>query len=270
MLGFCLNDVGRAVVPANAVYPLTIGNHSQGYALSWEEGRVLQDFQVVYITKGKGVFQSTQGGLIPLNAGDVLLLFPGEWHCYRPDPEVGWAQFLSALRPVIQIGHNKALFQLFSDLAETMYSTFFNPWITAAQGIQVLAHLAIADQRPRNKYSDQVEAARCHIYEHAAQVIDYRTLAQNLGFSSYPNFRREFDKVVGLPHTQYQLGIRLDKAKELLCETTLPIGEIAEQLGFRDQFYFARFFKAKTGITAGEYRQTASVGRDSQWIQFTS
>ena len=61
-----------------------------------------------------------------------------------------------------------------------------------------------------------------------------------------------------MPHTQYQLMIRLDKAKELLCETTLPIGEIADQLGFRDPYYFARFFKAKTGMTAGEYRQTAS------------
>jgi AraC-like DNA-binding protein len=54
--------------------------------------------------------------------------------------------------------------------------------------------------------------------------------------------------------------IRLDKAKELLCETTLPIGEIAEQLGFRDQYYFARFFKAKIGMTPGEYRQTSSGG----------
>ena len=275
-LGFYLNDAGHAVVPANSVSPPTIENHSQEYVLSWEKGKILQDFQVVYITKGKGVFQSTQGGLIPINAGDALLLFPGEWHCYRLDPEVGWIEYwisfsgdyanklmssepLSPLKPVIRIGHNKALFQLFSDLSEVMYSKpFFNPWVAAAQGIQILAHLAIADQRHTTKYSDQVEAALCYVYEHAGQVIDYRVLAQDLGFSSYSIFRQEFDKVTGLPHTQYQLVIRLNKAKELLCETTLPIGEIADQLGFRDQYYFARFFKAKTGITASEYRQTSS------------
>jgi len=138
-LGFYLNDAGHAVVPANSGYPLTIENHLQEYALSWEKGRVLQEFQVVYISKGKGVFQSTQSGLIPINAGDVFLLFPGEWHRYQPDPEVGWTEYwlrfsgdyanklmssepLSPLKPVIRIGHNKALFQLFSDLAETMYS----------------------------------------------------------------------------------------------------------------------------------------------------
>jgi len=275
-LGFYLNDAGHAVVPANSVSPPTIENRSQEYALSWEKGKVLQDFQVVYISKGKGVFQSKQGGLIPINAGDAFLLFPGEWHRYRPDPEVGWTEYwmrfngdyanklmssepLSALKPVIRIGYNKVLFQLLSDLAETMYDKpFFNLGVAAAQGIQVLAHLAIADQRHTNKYSDRVEAALCYVYEHAGQVIDYRALARNLGFSSYSIFREEFHKVTGLPHTQYQLGIRLDKAKELLCETTLPIGEIADQLGFRDQYYFARFFKAKTGVTASEYRQTSS------------
>jgi AraC-like DNA-binding protein/quercetin dioxygenase-like cupin family protein len=275
-LGFYLNDAGHTIVPAKLGSPSTIENHPQEYTLSWEKGRILQEFQVVYISRGKGIFQSKQTGLIPINAGDALLLFPGEWHRYQPDPEVGWVEYwisfsgdcanklmssepLPALRPVIRIGHNKALFQLFSDLSEAMYSKpFFNPWVAAAQGIQVLAHLAIADQRHTSKYSDQVEAALCYVYEHAEQAINYRALAQDLGFSSYSVFREEFHKVTGLPHTQHQLVIRLDKAKELLCETILPIGEIADQLGFRDQYYFARFFKAKTGITASEYRQTSS------------
>ena len=274
--GFYISDVGHAVVPATSISSPIIENHLQEYALLWGRGRILQEFHAVYISKGKGAFQSKQGGLIPLNAGDALLLSPGEWHRYRPDPEVGWTEYwirfsgdyanklmssepLSSLKPVIRIGHNKALFQLFSNLAETMYSKpSFNPWVATAQGIQVLAHLATADQRHTTKYSDQVEAALCYVYEHAGQAIDYRALARNLGFSSYSIFRQEFDKVTGLPHTQYQLGIRLDKAKELLRETTLPIGEIADQLGFRDQYYFARFFKAKTGITASEYRQTSS------------
>jgi len=92
-LGFYLNDAGHAVIPANSVCSPTIENHSQEYALPWEKGRVLQDFHVVYISKGKGIFQSTQGELISINAGDALLLSPGEWHRYRPDPEVGWTEF---------------------------------------------------------------------------------------------------------------------------------------------------------------------------------
>jgi AraC-like DNA-binding protein len=50
----------------------------------------------------------------------------------------------------------------------------------------------------------------------------------------------------------------MSKARELLCETTLPIGEIAEQLGFESPYYFSRFFKAKVGMTARKFRQTSS------------
>jgi len=91
-LGFYLNDAGYTIVPANSCPP-TVENYSQEYPSSWEKGRVLQDFQVVYISKGKGIFQSTQSGLISINAGDALLLFPGEWNRYRPDPEFGWTAY---------------------------------------------------------------------------------------------------------------------------------------------------------------------------------
>ncbi len=52
--------------------------------------------------------------------------------------------------------------------------------------------------------------------------------------------------------------IRLSKAKELLCETTLCIWEIAERIGFECPYYFSHIFKVKTGMTPSEYRQTSS------------
>ena len=274
-LGFCLNDARHAVVPANLVSPPTIKNHPQKYPLSWEKGRVLRDFQVVYITQGRGIFQSTQGGKISINAGDAFLLFLGEWHRYRPDPEVGWTEFwinfngddahelvpgllLSPLRPVIRIGHNEALCQLFSTLAKTMrINPFSNPLLTATQGMQVLAHLATSTQRPRSTCGEPIETALRHISEYVEQRIDYDALARKVGMS-YSVFRREFQKVTELPPGQYQLMLRMSKAKELLCETTLNIGEIAEQLGFESPYYFSRFFKAKIGMIAREFRQASS------------
>jgi AraC-like DNA-binding protein len=273
--GFYLDDAGYTVVPANSVSSPATENHSQEYQLSWEKGRVLRDFQVVYITQGKGIFQSTQGGKISVNAGDAFLLFPGEWYRYQPDPEVGWTEFwisfsgeganklvsgllLSPLRPVIRIGHNEALFQLFSTLAKTMrINPFSNPLLTATQGMQVLAHLTTSTQRPRGTYGEPIETALRHISECVEQRIDYDTLARKVGMS-YSVFRREFQRVTELPPGQYQLMLRMSKARELLCETTLPIGEIAEQLGFESPYYFSRFFKAKVGMTARKFRQTSS------------
>jgi two-component system response regulator YesN len=133
-----------------------------------------------------------------------------------------------------------------------------NPLVTAAQGIQVLAHLIAPTQRPRSKYSEQIELGLCHISEHAEQNIDLKALARKLGLS-YSVFYRQFHEATKMSPTQYQLMIRVNKAKELLCETTLHIWEIGEQIGFECPYYFGRIFKAKTGMTPSEYRQTASV-----------
>ena len=49
----------------------------------------------------------------------------------------------------------------------------------------------------------------------------------------------------------------IDRSKQLLLETKLPISEIAYQLGFEYPQHFTRLFKAKTGMTPNEYRLTA-------------
>lgn len=48
--------------------------------------------------------------------------------------------------------------------------------------------------------------------------------------------------------------IRIEKAKELLREPCLRIGDVAEQVGFLDMAHFSRVFKKQTGLSANEYR----------------
>jgi|GEM_PF-1080580 len=51
------------------------------------------------------------------------------------------------------------------------------------------------------------------------------------------------------------LDARLIKARRLLKTTTFQIKEIAGECGWRDEHYFARLFRQKTGITPGEFRR---------------
>lgn len=51
------------------------------------------------------------------------------------------------------------------------------------------------------------------------------------------------------------LDARLVKARRLLKTTTFQIKEIASQCGWRDEHYFARLFRQKTGATPGEFRR---------------
>lgn len=50
--------------------------------------------------------------------------------------------------------------------------------------------------------------------------------------------------------------IRVKRAKELLKNPALRIGDIAEQVGFLDMAHFSRVFKKCEGISANEYRNT--------------
>ena len=49
-------------------------------------------------------------------------------------------------------------------------------------------------------------------------------------------------------------NIRIEKAKEMLKDPTLRIGDVAEHVGFMDMAHFSRVFKKQVGVSANEYR----------------
>ena len=49
-------------------------------------------------------------------------------------------------------------------------------------------------------------------------------------------------------------NIKIEKAKEMLKDPTLRIGDVAEYVGFMDMAHFSRVFKKQVGMSANEYR----------------
>ena len=72
---------------------------------------------------------------------------------------------------------------------------------------------------------------------------------------SYPNFRRLWKKKFADSPHQLIMELRNAEAKELLHATNLPVGDIAEKVGFDEQRYFARFFRDFNGMTPSAYRR---------------
>ncbi len=58
----------------------------------------------------------------------------------------------------------------------------------------------------------------------------------------------------GVSITEYLRMIRMDKAKELLMKTTIPINIVAQEMGYQNQGSFAERFRTETGMTPSEYR----------------
>ncbi|MDY5043901.1 MAG: AraC family ligand binding domain-containing protein, partial [Candidatus Cryptobacteroides sp.] len=92
--GIAVNSVGFQEIEPGMEYPPS--NHPSRYAFSTKNGRVLNEFQLLYITEGKGRFQSETLGrqkTVQISKGDMFLLFPGEWHTYCPDKATGWKEY---------------------------------------------------------------------------------------------------------------------------------------------------------------------------------
>ena len=58
-------------------------------------------------------------------------------------------------------------------------------------------------------------------------------------------------------------SVRINKAKEMLKDPSLRIGDIADDVGFLDMAHFSRVFKKQVGISANQYRNTV-LGSDGE------
>lgn len=93
------------------------------------------------------------------------------------------------------------------------------------------------------------------IQENYKKDLSLNMIAEMIGFSpSYISWI--FKDVSGMNFIDYLNSYRVEKAKDLLKENELSIGEIAETVGFNNANYFIRVFKKYEGITPGQYKKS--------------
>jgi AraC-like DNA-binding protein len=276
--GFFLIDCGYTEIRPGMPYPPQ--RHPAAYDFDWGKGRTLDEYQIVYITRGRGVFEGKGVRRQMIEAGDAFVLFPGVWHRYAPDPKTGWdeqwigfngalaerllsAPFFSPSKPVLRIGADEALRQCFIALVDAVErNPAGTPYSNAGQIVRILGLIQERVQcvGANGRGKDVVYEAQNRILQQATRPIDFAALAREFGVS-YTAFRRAFKRQTGVAPAQYQNTIRINRARDLLAATGLTVSEIATQTGFDTVFYFSRAFKKKTGLTPSAYRARAASGR---------
>lgn len=76
--------------------------------------------------------------------------------------------------------------------------------------------------------------------------------------SSY--LSRIFGATVGLSVNQFILQVKVQQATHYLVDTTLPVQQIARNLGFADQYYFSSAFKKIMAVAPLQYRKRVNGG----------
>lgn len=91
--GLTVTTVGHQKIEENEVYPPK--NHPKGYYFNPEKGRVLNEYQLLYITNGNGVFTfgTSNKQTCYITEGKMFFLMPGVWHTYKPIQKSGWNEY---------------------------------------------------------------------------------------------------------------------------------------------------------------------------------
>ena len=274
--GFYINSVGFAKINANQDYPDN-NAHPQSHIFLWDKGRVLSDYTLVFISKGNGFFESSQVPLLKITEGTCFFLYPGIWHRYKPNPNLGWEEywvsfkgsypddlmvkdFFSLEKPIVDIGFNEYFLDLFQRLIETVKSAELGyqlviPGITLEILGIINAISKFKNVSQTNPTARLISKAKFIFQEAIEDTINIEEMVKELPMG-YSKFRKVFKQMTGFTPNQYYLEMRLNKAKSLLISTDLNIVEISHLTGFETLFYFSALFKKKNGVSPKFYRRS--------------
>ena len=76
--------------------------------------------------------------------------------------------------------------------------------------------------------------------------------------------KTSFKTVYGVPIYQYQKDLRLQKAQRLLRETTLPVSDVAAEVGYANPAKFSSAFKKRFGVSPTEYKKRQAESEEAE------
>lgn len=275
--GLTVTTVGHQKIAQNEAYPPK--NHPFDYYFNVDKGRILNEYQLLYITDGNGIFtfgNSKQSCFI--TEGKMFFLMPGVWHTYKPIENSGWNEYWIGFKgdiiekivsegfflnraPVFNIGLNERIIDLYLkaiDIANEERAGFQQ----ALSGI-VMHILGLMYYRDKTRdFEDEdlinkINKAKVIMRESVYSNMIAEDVAKELNIS-YSGFRKAFKEFTGTSPSKYMLELKLNEAKRLLSTTNQSIKEISYSLKFENPDYFPIFFKKRTGLTPGEYRNTSA------------
>ena len=273
-----ISGVGFQSVKPKDSYPPK--GHPIGYTFNPERGRIIDEFTLVYVTRGEGKFQSVNCPEEKITKGDAFLLFPGEWHTYQPTKNIGWDEYFVALRgeyfdkllnkiihhetPIFHIGINDQIVKHFGEMLDCAQAQKAG-FQAVLSGIMMhtigLIYSISKNQDYGSASMQKIQEACVLMRENIYNKFTPEDIASSINMS-YSNFRKSFKQYTGIAPHQYMLQLKLSKVKDLLSSTEMSIQDIAMKLNFESADYFSYFFRSKTGINPLSYRKEIEKQRE--------
>jgi AraC-like DNA-binding protein len=271
--GLYVTTVGFSRIQSNTAYPDN-SQHPNTHVFDWDNGRILNGYYIVFISKGGGVFESERNEPFRISEGCCFILFPGVWHRYKPDPKIGWEEywigfkgfyaeelikrFFEVGHPVYYTGLNENILRLYLTVMELVKNSKpgYHQEIAGIthQLLGILNTLSEMDQKNTNPDEQLIFEAKFLLKETLREPDTIESILKQLPVS-YSKLRKDFKRITGQSPNQYQLDLRLNIVKELLTTTRLSMSEIAYQTGFESSSHLSKTFRKRFGVSPGSYRK---------------
>lgn len=98
-----------------------------------------------------------------------------------------------------------------------------------------------------------VKNALSYIEKNYAQKLTLNDVAEKTYVSQW-HLSKLLNRHTGQGFSEILNHVRIEHAKQLLTDSSLRVGDVAEQVGFSDLAHFSRVFKKQEGVSANEYR----------------
>jgi AraC-like DNA-binding protein len=276
--GLYVTGLGHGTFPGDKPYPQCV--HPDLYQYAWEKGRILPEYQIVYILHGEGIFESAPTGILAVRGPCILMTFPGVWHRYRPTGKAGWSEcwmglsgehlhrllrqgFISPNSPILKIDADALLQKAWDSLFEQVRLDATRTHSIAARAMLILAEaLEAAEVRPTppdprtciSVAEDALVAEAIQwIWDHSQRPMSVKNVVAQLPVTRR-SLERRFRRALGHSILDEINRCRLERAKWLLKETDLPIKGVAMSAGFSRTKRMNDFFLRNLGLSPMNYR----------------
>lgn len=239
----------------------------------------MEGFIVNLTVSGEGIIYYGDQSFVS-KPGDFLVFPPNEphyygrranseqWHHYWVyfKPRAIWTKWLLWPIQIGKIGHfrpehplNKNLETLFLEIVETAQSADAYSEMLAMNLLEnfLIKRMQIVSISQEKKYDHRVILACNFISDNIDNCLHDKLFVEQIARHvnlSPSRISHLFKENIGVSILSWREDQRTNKAKFLLQTTPLSIFQIAQHLGYTDQFYFSRVFKAKTGLSPKKFR----------------
>ena len=243
---------------------------------SWDgRRRGLTPFAVIQHTLAGEGRLDYEGRLLPLRAGDTMLVTIPHEHRYFLPPGGSWSFFYLVLQgqealrlvgeiiavagPVLQLSAAN-LDRFAGCVADLLGGAAARP--AEASAIAYRAVMALVDDLSSaappsddTTHPPWFRRVTAYIEAHPGDRLTVEQLTAIAGLSR-AHFVRQFTRLAGAPPSEYVFRQRMARAARLLQASRMTVLEIAEALGFADPNYFAKAFRRAFDVSPTEFRQT--------------